>query len=132
MAFSWLSQNQDTDGDGWDDQYDSDDGGTAIVLSNKELVGSPRLFRLTTPTVMAFQIGLKGLTPMKTVTQMMTSSLEHIFMNEIIMLVFTSMNTISMKILSLDWLEDNNSNGIPNFLDPLDGYYRDTDNDGFN
>ena len=38
-------QNTDTDGDGWDDRYDSDNGGTAITLSNNDASWRSRLYR---------------------------------------------------------------------------------------
>ena len=49
--------NTDGDNDGWDDRYDSNNGGTAIVLSNNDGTGSFDYLGQLTVMMMAFWIG---------------------------------------------------------------------------
>ncbi len=120
----------DTDGDGWDDRYDSDNGGTAITISNKDGLDKPDWLDFDTDNdgqpdwVEGFDDDINGdaLNDLKArAAAFETAAGTPNYYNN-------ATDTDSDQIPN--WLEDDNSNGQPNFLDPTSSFYQDTDNDG--
>ena len=120
----------DTDGDGWDDRYDSDNGGTAITISNKDGIDNPDWLDFDTDNdgqpdwVEGFDDDIDGdalndLKARAAAFEAAAGSPNY----------YNNANDSDSDQIP-NWLEDDNSNGQPNFLDPTSSFYHDTDNDG--
>lgn len=120
----------DTDGDGWDNRYDSDDGGTAIALSNNDGFGNPDYLDSDSDGdglldwVEGFDDNENG-DALPDLTTRATN--------------FVSAGGSPLFYVNADdgdgdgipdWLEDDDGDNIPNFLDSDHGDFHDTDNDG--
>ncbi len=120
----------DTDGDGWDNRYDSDDGGTAITLSNNEGFGNPDYLDDDSDGD-SFRDWLEGfddnedgdaLADLETRAdnyETAAGSPGH----------YDNSDDADMDDIP-DWLEDDDGDNVPNFLDPDNVLYVDTDGDG--
>ena len=122
--------NLDTDGDGWDNRYDSDDGGTAITLSNNEGFGNPDYLDQDSDGdglldwVEGFDDNEDGdaLADLRTRgSNFETAAGDPLF--------YVNSDDGDADGIP-DWMEDDDSDNVPNFLDPDHGDYHDTDADG--
>lgn len=120
----------DTDNDGWDNRYDSDNGGTAIILSNHEGIGNPDYLDFDTDGdgqpdwIEGFDDDEDGdaLKDLKArATMFVASGGNSSYYNN-------SLDSDSDQIPN--WMEDADLDGQPNFLDPNSPFYFDTDHDG--
>jgi len=121
----------DTDNDGWDDQYDSDDGGTAIVLSNNNATGpvdyldqdsdgdgQPDWIERADDDEDGD--ALLDLIALADAYEVANANPNH----------YVSTDDVDGDDIP-DFLEDVDSDGIPNFLDPDNAtFFRDVDQDG--
>ena len=120
----------DTDQDGWDNRYDSDDGGTAITLSNNESAGNVDYLDDDSDGdglvdwIEGFDDNNSGDALDDLIlraTNFETAAGNPMF--------YVNSDDGDMDGIP-DWLEDADIDGIPNFLDPDNALYQDTDNDG--
>ena len=120
----------DGDNDGWDDRYDSDNGGTAITLSNNEGFGNTDYLDDDSdgdglPDWMEgfddnnTEDALDDLTARATTFESTAGNPEY----------YVNADDADADNVP-DWLEDDDGDNVPNFLDPDHGDYYDTDNDG--
>ena len=120
----------DGDNDGWDDRYDSDNGGTAITLSNNEGFGNPDYLDDDSDGDGLLD-WIEGFDDNNTddalddlrarATTFETAAGDPGFY----------VNTDDTDADNIpDWLEDDDGDNVPNFLDPDNANYHDTDNDG--
>ncbi|MEQ8908790.1 MAG: T9SS type A sorting domain-containing protein [Vicingaceae bacterium] len=123
-------QNADTDGDGWDDEYDSDNGGTAITLSDNDGAGDP--------DYLAFDSDGDGLPDW---IEGFDDNNSEDALDDLIDRAdaFETNNGNPGLYVNADdtdadgipnWLEDDNANSIPNVADASSPFFVDTDQDG--
>jgi|GEM_PF-5588209 len=120
----------DTDEDGLDDSYDPDNGGTAITLSNNESAGNPDytdtdsdgdgLFDWTE----GFDDNNSGDALDDFISR--ATAFETAAGNPLYYVNSDDGDADGIP----DWLEDTDADNVPNFLDPDNALYQDTDNDG--
>ena len=120
----------DTDGDGWDNQYDADNGGTAITLSDNDVDGTPDyidsdsdgdgLFDWTE----GFDDNASGDALDDFIDR--ADTFETAAGNPLFYVNTDDADADGIP----DWLEDDDLDNAPNFLDPDNALYQDTDNDG--
>ncbi|MEQ8908791.1 MAG: hypothetical protein RIC95_06340 [Vicingaceae bacterium] len=120
----------DGDNDGWDDRYDSDDGGTAITLSNKDGTGDPDYLDDDSEDD-GFPDWQEGFDDDEDGDALIdlkdrADAFETAEGNP---LYYVNTDDADNDDIP-DWLEDDDTDGTPNFLDPDNGLYQDTDNDG--
>ncbi len=120
----------DTDGDGWDNRYDSDDGGTAIELSDNDGFGNPDYLDDDSdgdglPDWMeGFDDNEDGDALDDLLGRATTFEDDASNPNYYV-------NTDDGDADGIpDWLEDDDGDNVPNFLDPDHTLYEDTDEDG--
>ena len=120
----------DTDGDGWDNRYDQDNGGTAISLSDKEGDSNPDYLDLNTDGdaqpdhAEGFDDNNSG----DALDDLLARANAYETANGNPGEYNNNVNTDGDNMP--DWMEDDNSNGIPNYLDPASVHFRDADGDG--
>jgi hypothetical protein len=123
-------QNADTDGDGWDNEYDSDNGGTAITLSNNDGAGDPDYIDADSDGdgLLDWMEGFDDNNSEDALDDFIerADAFELGLGNPLYYLTFQDTDLDGIP----DFLEDDNLNGIPNFADPTSLYFHDTDNDG--
>ena len=124
----------DTDGDGWDNRYDSDDGGTAITLSNNESVGNPDYTDDDSDGdgLPDWIEGFDDDEDQDALDDLLlrATNFETAAGNPLFYLTSDDNNGTSDGDGIPDWLEDDDTDNIPNFLDPDNAAYHDTDGDG--
>lgn len=125
-----LPLNQDTDGDGWDDQYDSDNGGTAITLSDNEGTGGFDYLDNDADDdgVLDWIEGFDDDESGDALNDLINraDAFETAAGNPLFYINTDDTDGDGLP----DWLEDADGDNIPNFLDPDNAFYQDTDNDG--
>ncbi|NOG57815.1 MAG: hypothetical protein HND54_08790 [Bacteroidetes bacterium] len=124
----------DTDQDGWDNRYDSDDGGTAITLSNNDATGNPDYMDDDSDGD-TFPDWIEGF----------DDDEDGDALNDLLARADTYESSNGNPLLYVnafdangtndgdgipDWLEDDDLDGIPNYLDPDYAGYSDQDLDG--
>lgn len=120
----------DTDGDGWDDRYDSDDGGTAITLSNNEGFGNPDYLDDDSDGD-GLRDWIEGFDDDNS-----DDALNDLLSRATTFEAAASnpgfyVNTDDADADNIpDWLEDDDADGLPNFQDADNALHVDTDNDG--
>ncbi|MEQ8908789.1 MAG: SdrD B-like domain-containing protein [Vicingaceae bacterium] len=120
----------DGDNDGWDDRYDSDNGGTAITLSNNEGFGNPDYLDDDSDGD-GFPDWIEGFDDdedgdAQNDLETRGDNFETAAGNPLFYVNSDDTDTDGLP----DWLEDDDADNIPNFLDPDSGFYHDTDGDG--
>lgn len=123
-------QSSDTDGDGWDDEYDSDDGGTAITLSNNEGFGEPDYLDRDSDgdSYWDWTEGFDDNESGDALDDLKDRATDYITAGGNVLHYDNTTDTDTDGIP--DWLEDDDSDNVPNFLDPDSDDYYDTDGDG--
>lgn len=122
--------NADTDMDGWDNRYDSDNGGTAITISNNEGAGEADYIDINSDS--------DGLYDW---TEGFDDDGDQDALNDLLLRAtnFEAAAGNPLFYVNTDdtdsdgipnWLEDDDGDNTPNFLDPDNVLYQDTDNDG--
>ena len=121
---------QDTDGDGWDNQYDSDNGGTAITLSNNEGAGEPDYLDDDSDGD-GFLDWLEGFDEDADGDALADLMLRAINYEASANNPLHYINTDDTDNDGIpNWLEDDDGDNVPNFLDPDNALYFDDDEDG--
>jgi len=120
----------DTDGDGWDNRYDSDNGGTAITLSNNEGFGNPDYLDDDTDGdgLLDWIEGFDDNNSEDALDDLISraSTFETAAGNPLFYVNADDGDGDGIP----DWLEDDDGDNVPNFLDPDHGDFHDTDADG--
>lgn len=120
----------DTDNDGWDDQYDSNDGGTAITLSNNEGAGEPDYLDDDSDGdglpdwVEGFDDDNSG--DALNDFEARADAFETADGNPLYYVNGDDTDADGIP----NWLEDDDADNVPNFLDPDNSLYQDEDGDG--
>lgn len=120
----------DGDDDGWDDRYDSDNGGTAIALSNKDATGDPDYIDEDSDDdgqldyIEGFDDDEDGFALNDLLTR--ASNYESAAGNPLHYVNSDDTDADGVP----NWAEDADGDGTLNYLDPDNGFYVDSDNDG--
>jgi len=120
----------DTDLDGIDDSYDSDNGGTPIAANNQDGFGSADYISLDTDGdgLFDWSEGFDDNNSMDALDDLINRA--DIFeTNAGNPLYYVNTDDADNDGVP-DWLEDDDADNLLNFLDPSNAFYRDTDNDG--
>ncbi len=126
-------QANDFDGDGHANEVDTDDGGTALDLPDTDLDGAADFLDTDADGDGNFDYGegfdddgdgdaLNDLLARAAAFETAAGDPGWYLTDDV--------NGIDDTDGLPDWLEDSNSNGIPNFLDPTSSFYHDSDGDG--
>ncbi|MEQ8908787.1 MAG: glycine-rich protein [Vicingaceae bacterium] len=120
----------DTDGDGWDDRYDSDNGGTAITLSNNEGAGEPDYLDNDSDGDGQWDYieGFDDDGDLFALNDLLTraNNYETAAANPLHYVNSDDADADGVP----DWGEDDDADGVLNYLDPDSGFYFDMDGDG--
>lgn len=120
----------DTDNDGWDNRYDSDNGGTAITLSNNEGAGNPDYLDDDSDgdTQPDWHEGFDDDEDTDALNDLIlrAANFETAAGNPLFYVNADDGDGDGFP----DWIEDDDADNVPNFLDPDNADYHDTDGDG--
>jgi hypothetical protein len=120
----------DGDNDGWDDRYDSDNGGTAITLSNNEGFRNPDYLDDDSDGD-GFPDWQEGFDDdedgdAQNDLEARADAFETAAGNPLLYVNTDDADNDGLP----NWLEDDDADNVPNFLDPDNAFYQDTDGDG--
>lgn len=122
--------NADTDGDGWDNRYDNDNGGVVITLSNNESAGNPDYIDTDSDGdgSLDYIEGFDDNESQDALDDLVlrASMFETAAGNPLFYVNGDDADADGTP----DWLEDDDMDNVPNFLDFGNADYHDTDGDG--
>lgn len=125
-----VPSGSDGDGDGWDNAYDSDNGGTAISLSDNDSDGNSDFLDFDTDGdgledwIEGFDDNASGDALDDFVIR--ADNFESAAGNPLFYVNTDDADADNIP----DWLEDDDADGLPNFLDSDNALYFDSDRDG--